>query len=650
MATGEDIFTMADPTARQPELHGALETQLGMTHGSVHVKPSLATELGWVLWRMERACALGDPSMLGPASDAPAQLVRLAGRFWRDGMAGFTELNVLAHRAGALFETDLPRLIDAIAAIRGGVVSGLASERPDERICLAKRLDRLTHDPTAHAAYIQLLSGVGAWMASGLSERGHRLVDLECRRLRGELAQGWPLELVISPDALSCIGLESLAMAALAGGQLIISPGYYARTSQIIDLGDIVSLGYGVAGLAKHPAVANRAHHVFLKARLLADPIRVRILTALLDQPMSVIALASLCGVSKVEVRRHLRVLNRAGLIAPSHTQRPVRYMARPDGVDALLNDISAKLHRGHGRASGHHAASVARSADFEAIFTEAPIAIIQFDPAGHCLSANRAGCELFAASETDLTQLRMTHLLADNADLDAFAFDDTSSRGTRRREARLRRRDHTVFWASITVAPVASATGNVQFAYAMIESIAHRQGGADAVTALPNRGLFMDRLQRVISMDRRKRNGVAVLMIDLDGFKQINDTLGHRAGDEVLKEVADRLMSTMRAADIVARIGGDEFAVLLASCPSPSDATAIAAKIQAAIKRPFSVDGQPVNLDASVGWAARDDAFTDATAFLAEADAAMYVVKRRRAKYALSRPPHGGKVLDAVL
>ena len=227
-----------------------------------------------------------------------------------------------------------------------------------------------------------------------------------------------------------------------------------------------------------------------------------------------------------------------------------------------------------------------------------------------------------------------MIHLLADDADLDAFAFQ-TLKTGIRRREARLRRSDNAVFWASITVAPVASPSGSIQFVYAMIESIANRRGSADSVTLLPNRALFMDRLQRVASTHRRKAGLIAVLMMDLDGFKAINDTLGHSAGDEVLQQVADRLMRTTRPADIVARMGGDEFAVLLANCSSELDARAVANHIQAAIREPFYVDGTTLPLGVSIGWATSDGSSADAAVLLAEADAAMYAVKRSHARRA---------------
>ena len=631
---------MSGIQAAERALTGSLDARFAAALSPVLVQSSLAMEIGWVLWRLERAHTLDDRSALGPAGDAPVRLIRRAGRFWEDGVAGFTEVLVVAHRAGVLFETEVDALLSALAVVQiEDTLIGLASERPDERISIAQRLQDITHDETRRTAYLSLIADVGAWVATSLAEGGQTLVEQECVRVRAQLGGGSPLSAVVDPESLSCLGLEPLVTAALASSQLIISPCFYAGNGHVVDLGDLVSFGYGVANLATQPALLSRAGQIALKAQLLAEPGRARILTCLLElsvstaqQTASARQLASRCAIPMPEVRSQLRTLTRAGLLDVRHIGRRVGYQVRSEAVDALLNDLSAQLHCGHGRASEEHAVNVAQTSDFHAIFTQAPIGIIQFDPGGHCLSANDAACELFAAAEADLTQLRMVHLLADDADFDAFAMA-AGQMGVRRREARLRRSDNTVFWASITVAPVASRSGSVQFAYAMIESIANRRGSADSVTSLPNRALFMDRLHRVTESHRRRGELIAVLMMDLDGFKAINDALGHSAGDDILQQVADRLMRTTRPADIVARMGGDEFAVLLANCSSSLDAEAVAGNIQAAIKEPFRVEGVTVPLGVSVGWATSDGSSHDGAALLAEADTAMYVVKRARAR-----------------
>jgi diguanylate cyclase (GGDEF)-like protein/PAS domain S-box-containing protein len=599
----------------------------------ITVRPSLADEIAWILTKLQVTHATGRRSHLGPVSSAPKAWIRRAGTFWSDGVTEFTELGVLAHQAGAGAELDAERLVAALGALEIKPISdALASERPDQRRAISSRLERLAREPRARARYQRLIAEVGRWATSTMSGLGNQLVDSECTRLREALDQGWPLDLVAPRDALSGVGLNPLAlvMAAARRGRLVIAPCYFGGRSHVVDLGDVVCVGYGVARPPIEPAEVELGWVVAAQASVLAHPRRSAILVFLLKQPMGLNELHNASGIPEAEIRRHIGVLTRANLVTDDREKTPNEYSARSEAVEILLNDVSAHLQRSHGRASNRHATTVAASADFETIFTEAPIGILQFDVEGRCLSANRAACGLFGASEADLTQLRAVHLVVDGADADAFTLDEKRRGAAGRREVRLRRRDDGIFWASITVAPVASR-GAPRFGYAMIEAIAHRTAAADPVTGLPNRALFMGRLHSVLSTRRRNGDSVIVLMTDLDGFKQVNDSLGHRAGDEVLRRVADRLVGTMRPADIVSRLGGDEFAILLDRCPDYEEAEAIAQRIREAIERPMLLAGQRVQLGVSVGWAEADDGSTDAQRLLEQADVAMYAEKRRR-------------------
>ena len=149
-----------------------------------------------------------------------------------------------------------------------------------------------------------------------------------------------------------------------------------------------------------------------------------------------------------------------------------------------------------------------------------------------------------------------------------------------------------------------------------------------DALTGLATRVLLYDRLSVALERARRRKTELAVLMVDLDRFKDVNDTYGHQAGDEVLRVAAKRLLLTVRKEDTVARLGGDEFVVLLLDLPDPQAASAVAAKIVEALAVPVPVDGLEVPLSVSVGVcsATADDA--DADALLANADAALYRAK----------------------
>ncbi len=149
-----------------------------------------------------------------------------------------------------------------------------------------------------------------------------------------------------------------------------------------------------------------------------------------------------------------------------------------------------------------------------------------------------------------------------------------------------------------------------------------------DDLTGLGNRVLFHDRLQRAVAVARRKRGRVGVLMIDLDGFKGVNDNLGHHAGDAVLRAVAGRVRSIVRDADTVARLGGDEFAVLMETGVDPAGAEAVVAKIAQALDLPFTVEGEVFELGASIGLALYPDDGESGEAVLRRADAVMYRIK----------------------
>lgn len=149
-----------------------------------------------------------------------------------------------------------------------------------------------------------------------------------------------------------------------------------------------------------------------------------------------------------------------------------------------------------------------------------------------------------------------------------------------------------------------------------------------DALTDLPNRALFDDRMGIALAAARRDGSRLALLFIDLDRFKPINDSLGHAAGDRVLKGVADRIRHNIRESDTAARIGGDEFVVLLRSIPSREDALRVAQKIADAIDQPFELDGCALSISASIGVAVFPEDGADAAALSRHADAAMYRAK----------------------
>ena len=154
-------------------------------------------------------------------------------------------------------------------------------------------------------------------------------------------------------------------------------------------------------------------------------------------------------------------------------------------------------------------------------------------------------------------------------------------------------------------------------------------QAQHDTLTELPNRLLFQDRVQQALQLARRHRKKAALLWIDLDRYKQINDTLGHRVGDEVLCEVGRRLKGCLRESDTVARVGGDEFTVLAHDVNSPADADLVCSKILTALSRPMLSGEHAVTVTASIGVSIFPEHGQDPIALMRHADLAMYMAKR---------------------
>jgi diguanylate cyclase (GGDEF)-like protein/PAS domain S-box-containing protein len=151
---------------------------------------------------------------------------------------------------------------------------------------------------------------------------------------------------------------------------------------------------------------------------------------------------------------------------------------------------------------------------------------------------------------------------------------------------------------------------------------------GHDPLTGLPNRGAFVNEIEQAIVRYRRSGERFAVFYLDLDHFKEVNDTFGHAVGDLLLKSVAGRLRSTIRDTDLVARFSGDEFAVLATNLVHPTDAGILASKLVEAVARPFSIDGTELHSGTSIGIATSDHDDTDPETLLGHADAALYRAK----------------------
>ncbi|HEX9996608.1 MAG TPA: EAL domain-containing protein [Abditibacterium sp.] len=180
-------------------------------------------------------------------------------------------------------------------------------------------------------------------------------------------------------------------------------------------------------------------------------------------------------------------------------------------------------------------------------------------------------------------------------------------------------------------------------------EKLTH-QAFHDAVTGLPNRVLFTDHLRHALTKLERTKNSVAVLFLDLDRFKVVNDSLGHEKGDQLLVQVARRLRQSLRPGDIAARFGGDEFVVLLEEVVTPDDATRIADRIAANLRTPFELGDHEVNVTASIGIVISSSGEEGADDLLRKADVAMYRAKHKgKAQYEVFSEQLSGEALDRL-
>ena len=154
-----------------------------------------------------------------------------------------------------------------------------------------------------------------------------------------------------------------------------------------------------------------------------------------------------------------------------------------------------------------------------------------------------------------------------------------------------------------------------------------------DPLTGLPNRALFADRLSAAVAGARRQRSGAAVVLLDLNRFKEVNDTLGHSSGDLLLRRLADRLQRSVRGVDTIARLGGDEFALILPGATSLGDVEAALDRVTAAVEEEIELAGLPLSVEASIGVAFAPRDGEDPDVLLQRADVAMYVAKRAHAR-----------------
>jgi diguanylate cyclase (GGDEF)-like protein/PAS domain S-box-containing protein len=245
----------------------------------------------------------------------------------------------------------------------------------------------------------------------------------------------------------------------------------------------------------------------------------------------------------------------------------------------------------------------------------------------------------------------RLLHLLADGASY-AGAGTELLECSIRHRDGSIRQFEvlHTNLLDDDAVRGIVLNSRDVSERKAFEEQLAH-QAFHDPVTDLANRALFAERVRHAVARARREHNGLAVIFLDLDDFKTINDSLGHAAGDQVLREVAQRLDANIRSSDTAARFGGDEFAILMEDVGSAQEAADTAERILTALGVPMMVDQTDILVRCSIGISvAQEEAPSDADELTRNADAAMYIAKRDgKGGYRLFEPAMHEGVLERL-
>ena len=288
--------------------------------------------------------------------------------------------------------------------------------------------------------------------------------------------------------------------------------------------------------------------------------------------------------------------------------------------------------------------APVARNSIFQVLHD----AVLVLDPLDRVVDVNPAAELVLGRAATDVVGKPLGEVLAELSSLIQGLVD----RPADRLELELLSAAETCHY-EVRVSPLHGRGSSVTGRVIVLSDITMRKAAEkalshlashDTLTNLPNRALFQTRLGQALREAHRDQSGLALLIIDLDGFKEVNDTLGHASGDLLLQELAGRWKALLHGADTLARLGGDEFALVLPVTSDLRTASLIAEHLQRALVRSFVLDGHSVEVGASIGIALYPEHGRDSETLLRHADAAMYVAKRSgksNAVYAVERADH---------
>ena len=448
--------------------------------------------------------------------------------------------------------------------------------------------------------------------------------------------------LVVSADGTVLLGAPALQGRKLgpdAPGQLSV----HARTQ---GFGRAPGLGWDIVlrqpegvALAAYDALRTRIHVAALLLCLLLAPL-LWLLSRRLATPLNELA-ARLDG---APAGRGNPLYREADLLG----QALDRYARRQADDAAHLRDLNASLEA----RVDERTAALARTNDdltravrerweseerMRAVLTHAPDAYIAVDETGVIAEWNRQAERTFGWTRDEAIGQGLAELLVPAAQRDGRHGMDALAPGATdaRVETAVLHRRGDVIPVEASVASLRTAAGRMS--YAFLHDITERkraqaqlaqQARTDTLTGLPNRHAFNERLAAALARSRRSAQPIALLFLDVDKFKAINDTLGHGAGDAVLREFGRRIAGAVRETDTVARLAGDEFVVVVEGLHGATEPQLVAHKILAAIGRPFEVDGGALAVSTSIGIAFQPDGHAQPAELLARADAALYEAK----------------------
>jgi diguanylate cyclase (GGDEF)-like protein/PAS domain S-box-containing protein len=326
---------------------------------------------------------------------------------------------------------------------------------------------------------------------------------------------------------------------------------------------------------------------------------------------------------------RHVRVVRRINAEQEQLIATRTRELAEANRK--LVSEVAL-----HQRSERQLAASEAR---YRAIFESAAEGIMFTDAASRIVQVNTAFCEITGYSKAEVLGRSPAFLGSGRHDAAFFAdmYAALAQQGLWQGEIWNRRKDGDLYVQWMSVTRIAGAEGVEGYVATMTDITSRKKAEErlrfradhDALTGLPNRNLFDDRLRTATVKARRHGDRFALMLVDLDRFKSVNDRLGHLAGDALLVEVGQRLQACVRASDTVARLGGDEFAVVLEEVDGPDAVREVAARICADMARPFELAEGQAQIGASVGVVLGPDDAANATELMRRADAALYAVKK---------------------